>query len=336
MPPRLTVPALVLALLLGAWWRSHEPTLPPPLPAAPPPALPTSPGSPALLPLPEPPAQPEAQVALGRRLFSEPRLSRDGSVSCASCHDLAHNGADRQDLAVGIAGQRGARNTPTVFNAALNLAQFWDGRVATLEQQVAGPVHNPLEMGSTWAEVVARLGADPSYVDAFGRLYPEGISGASIADAISRFERTLLTPGSRLDRHLRGEAGALDAREQAGLRRFLALGCAACHQGAGIGGNMFQRFGVLEPPDPRRAAADPGRYAVTGRDDDRSVFKVPSLRNVALTAPYFHDGSAATLEDAVRTMGRVQLGRALDDEDVGLLVAFLGTLTGTWQGRALE
>lgn len=275
-------------------------------------------------------AAPE-RVALGERLFHETRLSRDGTVSCASCHSLAIGGSDRRKVSVGVGGATSGLNAPTVFNVGLNFAQFWDGRAASLEAQIAGPLHNPVEMASSWAQVITALSLAPEYREAFARAYPEGITEGSITDALTAFERSLLTPNAPFDRYLRGESGAIDQDARAGYARFKALGCSSCHQGVGIGGNMFQRFGVMGDYFADRGnitTADLGRYNVTGRDSDRHVFKVPSLRNVALTPPYFHDGSADTLEEAVEIMARYQLGRTITTEDKRLLVAFLHTLTG--------
>jgi cytochrome c peroxidase len=283
-----------------------------------------------LLPLPPVPALPPAKVALGRSLFHDVRLSKDNSIACASCHDLATAGHDGRRFSVGVGGAVGSVNAPTVFNAALNVAQFWDGRAATLEEQAPGPVHNPLEMATDWPTVLARLNADVALVAEFRQVYGDGPSAERIVDAIATFERTLLTPDAPFDRYLRGDVDALDMRAKAGLRLFREVGCASCHQGANIGGNMFQRFGVMMPP-PADKAGQPGnlgRFNVTGREEDRYVFKVPSLRNVALTAPYFHDGSAATLEEAVATMGRSQLGRELSPAEIDLLAAFLRSLSG--------
>lgn len=291
-----------------------------------------------LLPLPPPPALSPERVALGRALFHEPRLSHDNSIACASCHALDKGGVDRRRVSLGIGGSVGPINAPTVFNAGLNVAQFWNGRAKTLEEQAAGPIQNPLEMGSNWNEVIAKLRADTNYVAQFRRVYADGITPANITDAIATFERSLVTPNSRFDRYLRGEKGALGLDAEKGYRRFISHGCASCHQGVGIGGNMFQKFGVMDDYFKGRAPsdADLGRFRVTGLDEDRFVFKVPSLRNIALTPPYFHDGSAATLDEAVRVMGQYQLGKKLSDEDVGLIVAFLRSLTGEWEGRELQ
>lgn len=298
-------------------------------------------GRDALLPLPPPPDLPPEKVALGKRLFFEKRLSRDNTLACAGCHDFARGGGDRMPTAVGIDGKTGSINTPTVFNASLNFVQFWDGRAASLEEQAVGPVHNPLEMASSWSEVISKLSQDAGYRDAFHRLYPQGIAGETIVDAIAAYERTLLTPNSRFDRYLGGDKTALDALEQAGYQRFLDYGCASCHQGILLGGNMYQRFGVMgdffkDRPAGQSTASDLGRFNVTGRAEDRHVFKVPGLRNVAVTAPYFHDGSVASLEAAVVIMGRYQLGRDLAGQDVAAIAAFLRTLTGEWEGQTLQ
>lgn len=287
-----------------------------------------------LVALPPVPRLSAGKVALGKSLFQDVRLSRDDSIACASCHDLKKFGDDGRQASLGVGGALGSVNAPSVFNASLNFAQFWDGRAATLEEQAAGPVHNPLEMASDWATVIAKLQADVSFSSDFRRVYPEGITAANLADAIATFERTLLTENSPFDRFLRGDAQALDAKAKLGYQRFRDLGCASCHQGVNIGGNMFQRFGIMEdylnsvarrrPP----IQADLGRFNVTGLEVDRQVFKVPSLRNVAETAPYFHDGSAASLEEAIAIMGRYQLGRNLSQEEIDSLAAFLKSLTG--------
>jgi cytochrome c peroxidase len=284
-----------------------------------------------LQPLPPAPKVDPALAALGDRLYHDPRLSADGTIACASCHVISKGGDDDRATSLGIRAQVGDVNAPTVFNSDLNFVQFWDGRAANLEEQAGGPIENPGEMGNTWAAVLATLRADASYVQEFAKSFPDGISERNVRKAIASFERTLATPGARFDRWLTGDKQALSADELLGYELFKSVGCVACHQGRNVGGNMFQRFGLFgnyleERGKPRKA--DFGRFNVTGKESDRFVFRVPSLRNVELTAPYFHDGSAATLEDAVRVMGRVQLGRPLADEDVRRLVAFLKTLTG--------
>lgn len=271
------------------------------------------------------------KVELGRALFNDKRLSKDDSLSCASCHDMAKGGADGRPTALGIGGRVGPINTPTVLNSSFNFRQFWNGRAATLEEQAAGPVHNPGEMGSNWTEVLAKLGQDQALVGKFAGVYKDGLRPANIQDAIATFERSLVTP-SRFDRFLLGEQKAINENEAKGYQLFKSYGCAACHQGVNVGGNMYQQFGVMDEYFKLRGKpvteADLGRYAVTKLESDRHVFKVPSLRNIELTAPYFHDGSVGTLEEAVDVMFRFQLGRTAPASDKGLIVQFLKTLTG--------
>lgn len=291
-----------------------------------------------LSPLPPAPTLPAAKVRLGEALFFDPRLSRDDTVACSTCHDFARGGADRLRFSLGVGQAMGEINTPTVFNTSLNFAQFWDGRAATLEEQAAGPVHNPVEMASAWPEVLAKLQADANYPRVFRELYPDGLTAANLVDAIAAYERTLLTANARFDRYLQGDQQAVSAQELAGYRLFKDYGCASCHQGVNAGGNMYQRFGILGDYFAGRTPtkADLGRFNVTGLAEDRHVFKVPGLRNVAVTAPYFHDGSVASLEEAVTLMGRYQLGRELTPDDVRAITAFLHSLTGQWQGRYLQ
>jgi len=271
------------------------------------------------------------KAVLGKTLFEDPRLSRDNTISCVSCHSLDQGGVDRRTFSIGVNSAVGAVNAPTVFNSGFNFKQFWDGRAATLEDQIDGPVQDASEMGSTWSEVIAKLRAAPDYPAAFNSIYADGINAGNIKDAIAAFERSLSTPNARFDRYLRGDDGALTNAEKQGYQIFKSYGCASCHQGVNIGGNMFQTFGVMADYFADRGnitRADLGRLNVTGDPNDRYVFKVPSLRNVALTAPYFHDGSMTRLEDAVEVMGEYQLGRHLSRDEVALLVSFLNTLTG--------
>lgn len=289
-----------------------------------------------LKPLPDAIAQDPQRAALGRQLFHDPGLSRNNSLSCASCHQLDKNGADNRALSLGFDGKPVAVNTPTVFNASLNFRQFWDGRVETLEEQTDVVITSPHEMGSDWATVVNRIGADADYRRKFAAIYPDGVTKPNIQRALAAFVRTLLTPGSRFDQYLLGDTAAISYEEKQGYQRFKEYGCIACHQGVNIGGNMFQKFGVFGDYIADRGhatEADQGRFNVTGDEADRSVFKVPSLRNVALTAPYFHDGSAATLEQAVDVMFQYQLGRMPSAEDKSLIVLFLKTLSGRWEGK---
>ncbi|MDD9980554.1 MAG: cytochrome B6 [Gammaproteobacteria bacterium] len=271
------------------------------------------------------------KAALGRSLFHDARLSRDDTIACASCHDLSSGGDDGRAVSLGIEGRKGSINAPTVFNVGLNFAQFWDGRVATLESQVDDPVQSPKEMGSLWPDVVAKLYKDESYPKRFAALYPDGIGRNSIRNALAEFMRSLTTPDSRFDRWLGGDETALTPTEKRGYALFKHYGCISCHQGANVGGNMFQVFGVLNDYFRRRGGitdADMGRYNVTGNPADRHAFKVPSLRMAALTAPYLHDGSAATLRDAVDAMFTFQLGREAPDADKDAIVAFIATLAG--------
>ncbi len=278
------------------------------------------------------------KVALGDRLFHDKRLSKDNSLSCASCHDLSKGGVDGLPSSIGIGGAKGPINAPTVFNSSLNFRQFWDGRAASLEEQVAGPVHNPKEMGSNWTEVLGKLAQDGPLVGEFKATYRDGLQTRNIQDAIAVFERSLTTPNSRIDKYLKGDQKALSPDELLGYQLFKAYGCVAC-QGVNIGGNMFQTFGVMGDYFEKRGnttVADLGRYNVTKSEADKHVFKVPSLRNVALTAPYFHDGSAKTLNDAVDVMFKYQLGRPASAQDKKLIVKFLHTLTGEYKGRPLQ
>jgi cytochrome c peroxidase len=270
----------------------------------------------------------EALINLGRMLYYEKRLSKSQQLSCNSCHDLAAFGVDGQPTSEGHKRQRGTRNSPTVYNAALHVAQFWDGRAADVEAQAKGPVLNPVEMAMPSEQaVVAVLGSMPEYIDAFRKAFPgdvRPITYDNIAKAIGAFERGLITP-SRWDAFLKGNDAALTAEEKAGFKMFTQTGCSACHSGSLVGGSSFQRLGAVKPY-PR--ADDPGRFTITHVPADRAVFKVPSLRNVANTSPYFHDGKTTTLEAAVRDMGEYQLGRTLTDAEVAQIVIFLRTLTG--------
>jgi cytochrome c peroxidase len=278
-------------------------------------------------------------VELGKRLFNDPRLSGDGSVSCAHCHNLAAGGVDRLPRSRGIGGREGGINAPTVFNSGFNFRQFWDGRAESLEDQIDGPLQNPAEMGSTWPQAIAALSADPSYRSEFTAIYRDGIQSRTVKDAVATFERSLITPNSRFDRFLRGNPSALNEEEQAGYRLFKQIGCTSCHQGMNIGGNMYQKLGIMEDFFAARGGmseADMGRFNITKREEDRHFFKVPSLRNVAVTPPYLHDGSAKTLDTAVKVMARYQLGIELNAVEAAKIVAFLHTLTGEYLGKPLE
>ncbi|MEO5366123.1 MAG: cytochrome B6 [Magnetococcus sp. WYHC-3] len=271
-------------------------------------------------------------VQLGRMLFHDRRMSRDDSISCAHCHPLATGGMDGLPHSMGIEGREGAVNAPTVYNSSLNFVQFWNGRARSLEEQVDGPVHNPVEMDTSWPQVADKLRADPQMAAAFTALWgdPEP-APERIRAAIAAFERTLTTQAGRFDRHLQGEQQVLTDREREGYALFKSYGCSSCHQGQGVGGNLYEKMGVFEayfPVNGEVSSADLGRFTVTGNPAHKHEFKVPSLRNVTLTAPYFHNGAVATLGDAIGLMARHQLGRTLPEHHKDLLQQFLGTLSG--------
>lgn len=270
----------------------------------------------------------EAQIALGRMLFYEPRLSKSQQISCNSCHTLNRYGVDGEPTSEGHQGKRGDRNSPTVYNAAAQFAQFWDGRAPDVEEQAKGPVLNPVEMAMPSDQyALTVLKSMPEYVQAFQKAFPgerDPVTWDNLGQAIGAFERKLFTP-SRWDRFLRGDSGALTSEEKIGLNTYLDVGCQTCHAGALLGGNMFQKLGAMKPyPD----ASDPGRYRVTRNEADRMFFKVPMLRNVEKTAPYFHNGKVATLEQAVALMGEYQLGKTLTQQQIRAIITFLKTLTG--------
>lgn len=264
---------------------------------------------------------------LGKKLFFDPRLSRSGFISCNSCHNLSMGGSDNLATSIGHNWQRGPINAPTVLNSSMNVAQFWDGRARDLKEQAGGPIANPGEMAFTHELAVEVIASIPQYVDDF-----EAVFGSRTVDidkvtrAIAAFEETLVTPNSRFDRWLKGEAAALTANELNGYQLFKSSGCTVCHNGPAAGGTSFRKMGLVEPYRTDNPAE--GRVGVTGRDADRFNFKVPTIRNVELTYPYFHDGAAATLTEAVEVMGRVQLGRRYTDAENAAIVAFLRTLTG--------
>lgn len=278
------------------------------------------------------------KIELGRKLFHDPRLSHDDTVSCASCHNLALGGTDRRARSIGVNGAEGVINSPTVLNSGFNFSQFWDGRAASLELQTDEPIQSQREMASSWPEVVAKLKNSSEYVGMFRQVYKDEIKASYIKISLGAFERSLSTPNSRFDRYLQHPGQYLSEKEVQGYQLFKSFGCASCHQGINVGGNMYQKLGVMAPYFSDRGGltrADRGRFNVTGDPNDMYMFKVPSLRNVALTAPYFHDGNAATLPDAVRLMAKYQLGRRLSETEVHLIVEFLNTLTGELNGNPL-
>lgn len=280
----------------------------------------------------------EAKADLGKRMFNDTRISLDNTISCASCHILEKGGADHEDERVseGINGLLGGVNAPTCYNAIFNKQQFWNGRAADLQEQAAGPPVNPVEMGDqSWDDIVARLKCDAALVKEFEALYPEsGLSMHSVTDAIAEYEKTLITPDSRFDKYLKGDANALTKKELKGYHEFIDNGCAACHVGVNMGGQSFEHMGVFgnyfaeRDDDIKRHADDDGLVGFTGNPRDLERFKVPTLRNVALTAPYFHDGSEDDLDDAVEKMFEYMLGKDCPDKTEESITAFLKTLTG--------
>ncbi len=273
-----------------------------------------------------------AKVALGKMLFFDPRLSASHTISCSSCHNIGLGGADAEPTSLGHRWQHGGRNAPTVFNAVFNKAQFWDGRAKDLEEQAGGPMVNPIEMASPAAHVTEQLNGIPGYHDAFAKAFPgesDPVTLANAQKAIAVFEATLITPNAPFDRFLRGDAAALSPAEKEGLALFMDKGCAACHNGINLGGGMYAPFGVITKPGASLLPpGDKGRFMVTKTPGDEYVFRVPPLRNIALTAPYFHTGQAWDLRLAVAVMGASQLSTKLTGEEVGKITVFLDSLTG--------
>ena len=265
----------------------------------------------------------KAKVQLGKKLFFDTLLSKDDTISCATCHDLQNGGDDGLQVSFGIKGQTGVRNAPTVYNAVFNFHQFWDGRAKTLQDQAAGPIVNSVEMGENFADLIKKLDAT-KYKKEFEKIYKDGITKENITDAIAEYEKTLITPNSPFDLYLKGDTNAISQEAKEGYELFEAKGCIACHQGVNIGGELYNKFGVFDDTN----LSDLGRYEVTKRENDKGYFKVPTLRNIAQTAPYFHDGRTSDLSEAVRLMANYQLGRKLSDEEVKKIVAFLKTLSG--------
>jgi len=273
------------------------------------------------------------KIGLGRMLYFDPRLSASGLISCNTCHNVGLGGADLQETAVGHGWQKGGRNSPTVFNAIFNIAQFWDGRAQDLKEQAKGPPQAAMEMNSTPERVVETVKSMPEYGKLFKEAFPQqqgdAVTYDTIAKAIEAFEAILLTPDSPFDKFLKGDGPALSQVEQAGLKLFMDKGCAGCHGGINMGGSGYFPFGVVEKPQAEITAGDTGRFKVTGAKYDEYVFKSPSLRNIALTAPYFHSGRVWSLRAAIAIMGSAQLGISLADSDTDNIAAFLRATTGT-------
>ena len=282
----------------------------------------------------------QAKVALGDLLYHDTRLSLDNTLSCASCHDLETAGVDNEIFSPGVGGQIGTINSPTVFNSVYNFVQFWDGRAPTLATQAAQPPLNPVEMASiSFEQIIDKLKQDKELSRQFHKVYPEGYSEATITDAIAEFEKTLLTPNSRLDRYLKGEASAMSELELKGYALFKDYECATCHVGVYMGGQSYEKMGMARDYFADRGTElsldDMGRFKETGIERDRHRFKVPGLRNVALTEPYFHDGTRKNLRDATADMALYQLDISLEEEELDAFEAFYETLTGEYQGKLL-
>lgn len=286
------------------------------------------------------PTTPE-KVALGKMLYHDPRLSSTGTVSCASCHNTMLGGEDNRPVAVGVKGQTGGRSAPTVWNSAFNQVQFWDGRAASLEAQAAGPVTNPIEMGmKSWDDVVARLKTIDGYREAFKKAFGrDAITKDTATKAIAAYERTLITPNSPFDKYVEGDESALTEQQVRGMKKAVGLGCTGCHSGPAFNGpGMFQKFPVNDNgyfEAKYHFKKDKGLAEVTKKAEDENLWKVPTLRNVALTAPYFHNGSVKTLEEAVKLMAKLQLNQDLSDADIADIVAFLNALTGPFPKQTM-
>lgn len=279
------------------------------------------------------------KVTLGNLLFHDPMLSSDNTLSCASCHGLDTAGAEHSKVSTGIKGQQGPINAPTVYNSGFYLAQFWDGRAKDLKEQAGGPVNNPIEMGSNWDEVLSKLKNRGDYKIYFDQIYGGVMNGDNIQDAIAEFERSLVTINSPFDRYLKGDLNAISEQAKKGYDTFKSVGCTSCHNGPAVGGTSYQKMGLVKDYFSARGGAltdaDLGRYNVTKNEDDKHFFKVPSLRVAVLSWPYFHDASVDKIEDAIRIMGRHQLGVELSDEQIANIKAFLESLVGEYNGKSL-
>lgn len=264
------------------------------------------------------------KAELGKKLFVDPILSKDKTLSCLSCHNLQTNGADTVAFTTGIDGMIGDFNTPTVYNAVFNFRQFWDGRAKNLEDQALGPIVNPVEMGNSIDQVLRDLKANSKYHKYFNDIYEDGITKENLAEVLGEFGKILITPNSKFDNYLRGDESAISSSAKRGYHLFKRKGCVSCHNGVNIGGNLYNKFGIYKDITMRSM----GRYAITKQEEDKYVFKVPSLRNVAITAPYMHDGRARSLKEAVNMMSEYQLGRPMKEEELLSIVSFLETLTG--------
>ncbi len=331
LPYRLILWGLIVCCLLPLWAEDDPVADTSPSPVA---FFDTEP----ILPIPRVTGLDPAKIALGERLFHDVRLSRRQARSCATCHRVDRGGDDGRPRSLAADGRAYPRNTPTIFNVALNTRYHWDGHQRTLEAASESALLSPDKMSANWPDLLAELRNAADDVAAFRESYHEGPTREHVLDALVVYQRSLLTPDARFDQYLRGRSDALTAAEKRGYQLFKAYGCATCHQGVNAGGNMFQKFGIFPNGGTARNhdADDPGRFAITGMARDQRVFRVPSLRNVGVTAPYYHDGRIETLADAVDLMAQRQLGKVLEAEEIDLIVQFLHTLTGTYQGKLLS
>lgn len=289
-------------------------------------------GTEPILPIPSYVPYDTRKAALGKKLFFDPILSKDYTISCATCHDFSKGGADARNVSAGIYYQKGSMNTPTVLNSVFNFSQFWNGRAKNLTEQALGPIHNPIEMGLSPKDTALRIQSNPAYSKEFTKITGHNkVTLEEIAMMIAEYEKTLITPSGKFDLYLLGK-GKLSDEEMEGYLLFKRLGCVSCHNGVNVGGNSFQKLGAIIPIARTKNIND--RYSITHRARDKNVFKVPSLRNISLTSPYFHDGSAATLREAIAKMSYYNLGIKLTSHEVDLLIIFLNTLTGKLPSKA--
>lgn len=284
-------------------------------------------GSELIVPIKPPQLTNKEKILLGKRLFFEPQLSQDNTVSCATCHNLEQGGDDNLQFSVGVNQKIGKLNSPTVFNAKHNFVQFWDGRAKDLKEQVAAPIHDPLEMNSNFEQIIQKLNRHESYVRAFKKVYNDTIKQEHIIDAIVAFENALVTPNARFDQFLKGNKTVLTQTEKKGFELFKEYGCIACHNGVNLGGNLFQKVGIFKPFSHKNNDYL-GRYNVTKDDNDKYFYKVPTLRNIELTAPYLHSGEIKTLPETIEFMLKYQVGIKPSQKEVHAIYAFLKTLTG--------
>jgi len=276
-----------------------------------------------ITPLPQNIELDKQKISLGKELFFDPILSADNTISCASCHDLENGGDDGLKFSVGIKAQKGDINAPTVYNSFYNFRQFWDGRAKDLAEQAKGPIENPIEMGNSFSNLIATL-KKTTYKEKFRKVYSDGITEDNIADAIAEYEKTLITSNAPFDKYLRGETTAITKEQKEGYELFKSKGCIACHHGVNVGGNLYNKFGVMQDAE----SSSMGRYEVTRNELDMYYFKVPSLRNVEKTSPYLHDGRFESLDEVVKFMAHYQLGRVVSQKEVDKIVQFLHSLSG--------